>query len=121
MIIKKIVTNRTNTIYRNNKNLINPNNLLQGVKEYHLDHKFSIKQGFLNNIPIEIITHPCNLYMMWWEDNLKKQDNCDITIIKLFENIKKYKYGIEVKHSSLNDIYNKENLFKIIEKYDKKH
>jgi len=58
---------------------------------------------------------------MWYKDNLKKQDNCDITIVELLENIKNYKYKIEIKHSKLNELYSKVNLIKIIEKYDKKH
>jgi hypothetical protein len=53
-----------------NKILINPYNLKRGIKSYHIDHKFSIKQKFLLNIPIEIITHPCNLEMIYYKDNL---------------------------------------------------
>lgn len=107
---KKIVTNRTTTIYRNNLKFINPNNLKRGKKFYHIDHKYSIKSGFINNIPIEIISHPCNLFMIWYKDNLIKQDKCDISLNELLENIKNYDNEIIIKHSSLNKLYQKENL-----------
>lgn len=97
---------------------INPNNLKRGIKNYHIDHKYSIKQGFLNNVPIEIITHPCNLNMIWWKDNLEKQDRCDIDIKELFSNILNYKNCLIIKQSVLNDLYQKENIQKIIEKYE---
>lgn len=111
---KKIVVNRSNTIYRNNKKIINPTDLEKGIKKYHLDHKYSIKQGFLNNIPIEIITHPCNLYMMWWKDNIKKQDRCDITLNELLNNILIFSENIIIKTSFLNDLYQKNKIEKII-------
>jgi len=113
---KKIVVNRSTTIYRNNIEEINPLKLERGKKLYHIDHKFSVKQGFLNNIPIEIISHPCNLFMIWYMDNLIKQDRCDISLTELLENIKNYNNSVIVKHSSLNTLYQKENLLKLIEK-----
>lgn len=111
---KKIVVNRTNTVYRNNKKLINPNELKIGIKYYHLDHKYSIKQGFLNKIPIEIISHPCNLYVMWWQDNMKKQDKCDITLCDLIKDVLNYDNKNIMKSSILNELYQQENLEKII-------
>jgi len=39
-------------MYRNNKTLINPNNLKRGIKYYHIDHKFSLKQAYLMGLPI---------------------------------------------------------------------
>jgi hypothetical protein len=102
---KKIVTNRTSTIYRNNKEKINPNNLERSPKTYHLDHLYSIKQGFLNNLPIEIITHPCNLHMINYQENLIKQDNCWITRDELLKNIICYESEINLNHSYLKEIY----------------
>lgn len=115
---KKIIVNRSTTIYRNNTKEINPNNLKRGIKHYHIDHKYSIKQGFLNNIPIEIITHPCNLNMIWWKDNLEKQDRCDINMNELISNILEYKNCVIIKQSTLNNLYQKENIQKLIEKYE---
>ncbi len=102
---KKVVMNRTITIYRNNKIIINPKNLKRSKKEYHIDHLFSIKQGFLQNIPIEIITHPCNLQMIYYKDNLKKQDECWITKDELLNNIISYDKNIEFKHEYLKESY----------------
>lgn len=102
---KKIVTNRTSTIYRNNKEIINPNNLERSPKTYHLDHLYSIKQGFLNNLPIEIITHPCNLHMINYQENLIKQDNCWITRDELLKSIISYESEINLNHSYLKEMY----------------
>lgn len=54
---------------------------------YHLDHKFSIAEGFRNNIEPKIIGNIKNLEMIPWEDNLMKNQKCSITkldLIKLY-------------------------------------
>jgi hypothetical protein len=102
---KKIVINRTISIYRNNEKIINPSNLKRGMKSYHIDHKFSIKQGFLLNLPIEIITHPCNLHMVHYMDNLKKQDECWITETELLNSIIEFDKDIVFKHNHLRESY----------------
>lgn len=57
-----------------------------GVKgAYQIDHMYSIKEGFLNNIPPFIIGSIFNLTMIKWEDNDKKKNGCSITKEKLFE------------------------------------
>jgi len=114
LIYKKIIVNRSTTIYRNNVNEINPMNLKRGIKNFHIDHKYSIKQGFLNNVPIEIISHPCNLTMIWWKDNLEKQDKCNITLKELISNILRYENKNIIKQSKLNELYQKENIQKLI-------
>jgi transposase len=50
---------------------------------YHLDHKYSIIEGFRNNINAEIIGNIKNLEFIPWEENLKKRAKCSITIEKL--------------------------------------
>lgn len=102
---KRIAMNRTLTIYRNNKGIINPNDVKRSKKEYHIDHIFSLKQGFLNNIPIEIITHPFNLHMIHYKDNLIKQDNCWITIEDLLLKIIKNDVEINLAHKSIKEQY----------------
>lgn len=52
---------------------------------YHLDHKYSIKFGFQNNIPIHIMGNILNLEMLPYKENTKKQDKCSIDILSLFE------------------------------------
>lgn len=50
---------------------------------YHLDHKFSIVEGFMNNIEPEIIGGIKNLEFIPWLDNIKKRTKCSITINEL--------------------------------------
>jgi hypothetical protein len=46
---------------------------LAGVKgAYHLDHIYSIKQGFIEGIPANVIGDIKNLRFIPWEDNIKK-------------------------------------------------
>ena len=112
---KKIAVNRTMTIFRNNEDIINPKKVKRGKKEYHIDHLFSIKQGFLENIPVEIISHPCNLHMIFYIDNLKKQDNCWISKEELLNNIIYYDKNINLKQMSLIEKYsNIKNIAKTI-------
>tara|TARA_R110000868_G_scaffold4895_2_gene30457 strand:- start:3947 stop:4885 length:939 start_codon:yes stop_codon:yes gene_type:complete len=47
---------------------------------YHLDHKYSILEGFKNSIPPEIIGNIKNLEFIPWQDNIKKRTNCSINI-----------------------------------------
>lgn len=53
---------------------------------YHLDHKFSIIEGFKNNIKPEIIGNIKNLEFIPWEENIKKRTKCSITIEELISN-----------------------------------
>jgi hypothetical protein len=104
---KKVVINRTITIYRNNKHLINSNNLKRSKRTYHIDHLFSIKQGFLKNLPVEIISHPCNLHMIHYKENLIKQDSCWITLNELLEKIISYEKDLIFTHEHLKNKYSK--------------
>lgn len=71
--------------YQRYKKIIDPNNL-RG-KDYHLDHKFSIKAGFINKISPKYIGHRCNLELLPALDNMKKNAKCSITIETLLESI----------------------------------
>lgn len=51
----------------------------RGRSNYHLDHKYSITQGFLNNIPPEILGSVYNIEMLYHKDNIKKNSKCSIT------------------------------------------
>lgn len=104
-IFKRVVSNRTLTIYRNNQKFINPNNLNRSHKTYHIDHKFSMKQGYLYNLPIEIMTHPCNLQMIDYMENLIKQDNCSITLNELLNDIINYNKTIKFTNKELKEKY----------------
>lgn len=47
--------------------------------DFHLDHKFSIIKGFLNNIPPYIIGNIVNLEIITAHDNSSKKEKCSIT------------------------------------------
>lgn len=73
--------------YRLYKNEINPENLKIGKCKHHLDHKYSIHDGFHNDVPIEIISHPYNLQILFCKENLKKNKNSCITLSELIGEI----------------------------------
>lgn len=56
---------------------------------YHLDHIFSIAEGFRNNIDPEIIGNIINLKMIPWRENLIKNNNCSISKKELLVNYEK--------------------------------
>lgn len=51
----------------------------QAEYNYHLDHKYSIFQGFKDNIPAEIIGNICNLEMLLSGQNLSKNRKCGLS------------------------------------------
>ena len=67
------------------KKLENYNKRGHLLTDYHLDHKYSKKQGFLDNIPEEAIGHICNLEMILGSKNLSKNKKCSITKEELLE------------------------------------
>ena len=50
---------------------------------YHLDHKFSINEGFRQNVDPKLIGNIVNLEFIPWEENLNKGTKCSITITEL--------------------------------------
>lgn len=46
--------------------------------EYHLDHKFSVAEGFRQGIPPEVIGNIVNLEFIPAIENVRKQSNCSI-------------------------------------------
>ena len=78
--------------YKKFNKIINPLNLLRGRKKYHLDHIYSIFDGFCNNIPANIISHVDNLQMLLERDNISKSSRSDMSIKDLYSN---YYKGME--------------------------
>jgi len=72
--------------YNKYKEQINPQGLPRGINTYHLDHRFSIKEGFENNIPIHIIASVHNLEMLKAKDNRIKTRKCSISLENLLSN-----------------------------------
>jgi hypothetical protein len=92
-IYRKKVKKLTESTYKKYKNIINPNNLervTNGKNGFQLDHKYSIVEGFLNNVESEIISHQCNLQMLEWYDNRVKSKKCHIDLEQLKNEIKCY-------------------------------
>lgn len=58
---------------------INPDNLKRGPL-YHLDHKYSIQQGWKNRIPPEIIGGWKNLQLIPAGKNRSKSNKCSVTL-----------------------------------------
>jgi hypothetical protein len=78
---------RRKVYYWSSKNdltqLTNHNN--RGLTDYHLDHKYSITEGFKNKVPPKIIGSIYNLEFLLYTDNVKKGTKCSITLEKLNE------------------------------------
>lgn len=60
-----------------------------GENAYHLDHIYSIFDGFKNNVPVFIIGNKCNLRMLKAKDNIIKNRKSDISLDNLIYNFYK--------------------------------
>jgi len=56
---------------------------------YHLDHKYSIFQGFLDGVPADVIGSKFNLEMLPWRENLIKRTKCSISLEELMNEANK--------------------------------
>jgi len=74
------------------RNELNRRKLAGIINGLQLDHKFSITEGFKNNILPCVIGSECNLELIPWLNNIKKHIMCSITKEKLFE-----LYKLEIK------------------------
>ena len=83
--VVRLITNRN---WYENFYIINPERL-QRSKDLHLDHIYSISEGFKNNIPPEIIGHWTNLRMLSKIENSSKGKTCHKTIEQLYEDYKR--------------------------------
>jgi rhodanese-related sulfurtransferase len=85
---KKQVRALTAKTYKLHKNLINPYNLKIGRGFHHIDHKFSVYEGFKNDIIPSIISAKENLEILTEKNNCSKGAKCSITFDVLFEKTK---------------------------------
>ena len=60
----------------------------RGKRGYHLDHMFSIFEGFKQNIDPSIVGHIKNLRMIPFKENLSKFNKCSIALDDLIKMIK---------------------------------
>jgi hypothetical protein len=59
---------------------------------YHIDHIYSLRNAFDNNVPAYIVSSPVNMQKLWWSDNITKHKKSPITLEILIE-----KYNIWVE------------------------
>jgi hypothetical protein len=52
---------------------------------YHLDHRYSISEGFINNVPADLIGSIKNLEFKPWKENVVKQGSSEITLEELID------------------------------------
>jgi hypothetical protein len=76
---------RRKVYYWTNKNELSQldNYEMRSKTGYHLDHKYSINEGFINNISPKIIGGKNNLEIITSYENLKKNKNCSISLNEL--------------------------------------
>jgi len=96
-LYRKIVYKMTEHTYNKYKSIINPDNVKRGRNTYHLDHKFSILEGFKNNIPPYILSNYNNLEILSSKENISKDYKCSISKKMLFKGV----FGtLEVKYGN---------------------
>lgn len=72
-----------NTQYNRYKYLLDPAN--KRGTDWHIDHIYSVSDGFLNNVPINVISDISNLRLISATDNYRKSKTSGKTIINLYE------------------------------------
>lgn len=63
--------------------------------DYHVDHMLSIKEGFNQSVPPEILSDIANLKIIPKSENLSKGSNSSITFSELLEIIAEREYEFE--------------------------
>jgi hypothetical protein len=56
----------------------------RGLLDFHLDHKYSITEGFKHGVPPKIIGSIQNLHFMPYNENVSKGTKCSITLEELY-------------------------------------
>jgi len=83
-LYREQVLNYTYKSWAHYQNKINPQNLERGAN-FELDHKFSITEGFKQNVSPKIIGHYANLELLPKFDNRSKRISCSITLEELIK------------------------------------
>jgi hypothetical protein len=76
-----------NTQHQHHKDLIDPEG--KRGKHWHLDHIYSVTDGFLNDVPVNIISDISNLRLISAKDNYKKHKRSEKTLAELYEDFSK--------------------------------
>lgn len=85
------VLKETNISIKNNSDKIKNIEFRGVINGYQLDHKYSIKKGFINNVNPKIIGHWKNLEVLFWLDNIQKKITCSIELDVLINEIEMVK------------------------------
>ena len=72
-----------NTQYKRNKHILDPEN--KRGKDWHIDHIYSVSDGFINNVPINVVSDISNLQLISAKDNYRKHKTSGKTIEQLYE------------------------------------
>lgn len=72
----KSVWHYTEWHWENHQNFINHYGYKRSTFDYHIDHIYSIANGFNNGIPPYIIGHWTNLWLLPQKENSRKRNNC---------------------------------------------
>lgn len=83
---RKLIKKLTEETYKKYKDIINPNNfkrVTNGNIGYQLDHRYSIFEGFLDDVDPKLMSSHHNLQMLEWSKNRKKGKDCSITLNEL--------------------------------------
>lgn len=83
MKYRQAARSKSYRIYKKFKDIINPLNLKLGKRAYHLDHKYSIHDGFHNKVPVSLISGLKNLQILSYQENLRKGTKSEIEINEL--------------------------------------
>jgi len=90
---KRQVRALTAKTYKKYKSEINPDNLPIGRGKFHIDHKFSLHEGYKNDVDVRVMSAKENLQILSQHENLSKQQRCDIELNELIQNTR-YLYEI---------------------------
>jgi hypothetical protein len=88
ILYKRKVRSISEQNFKNYNHIINPSNIRRSYY-WHLDHKFSIFEGFQNKVPPEYIGHWTNLRMIERRPNQIKGSECSITLEELNQLVEK--------------------------------
>ena len=81
-LYREQVFNYTYQSWQHHQDKINPLGLKRG-REYELDHKFSITEGFKQGVDPSVIGHFSNLELIPKSVNRSKRIQCSITLVEL--------------------------------------
>jgi hypothetical protein len=84
----------TRTNYRLYKHIINPQDKKIGYRDYHIDHKFSIINGFKNDIDSKIIGSVVNLQVLYCKENMNKSIKSCISLDELLKGFSEHENNI---------------------------